>query len=139
LAETIFDAGRRRAVTAQSWANYHATVANYRETVLAAFQEVEDNLASLRFLTRELQRQDAAVAASQRYLNLAVTRYKLGVDSYLNVITAQTTLLSNQVTALNLRLEQITASVQLIADLGGGWQVSTETLDNDGHSMSISH
>jgi NodT family efflux transporter outer membrane factor (OMF) lipoprotein len=139
LAETVFDAGRRRAVTAQSWANYHATVANYRETVLTAFQEVEDNLASLRILSREVEQQDRAVAASQLYLNLAVSRYRLGVDSYLNVITAQTTLLSNQVTALNLHLEQITASVQLIADLGGGWDVTAKTYDNDGHPLSVSH
>jgi len=121
LAETIFDAGKRQAVTEQAWASYRGTVANYRETVLAAFQEVEDNLASLRILSQELQQQNAAVASSQRYLNLAVDRYKLGVDSYLNVITAQTTLLSNQRTALNLQMEQMTASVQLINALGGGW------------------
>ncbi|MGC9940875.1 MAG: efflux transporter outer membrane subunit [Verrucomicrobiota bacterium] len=139
LAETVFDAGKRRAVTEQAWATYHGTVATYRQTVLAAFQEVEDNLASLRILTRELQQQDAAVAASQRYLNLAIARYKLGVDSYLNVITAQTTLLSNQVTALNLREEQMASSVLLIEDLGGGWEVTTKTTDNHGHSLSVSH
>ncbi len=139
LAETIFDAGKRRAVTEQAWANYRGTVATYRETVLAAFQGVEDNLASLRILTLELQQQDAAVAASQRYLNLAIARYKLGVDSYLNVITAQTTLLNNQVTDLNLHLEQMTASVQLITDLGGGWEVSTKTTDAHGHSLTVSH
>jgi len=122
LAETLFDAGRRRAVTEQAWAAYQGTVANYRETVLAAFQEVEDNLASLRILSQELQQQDAAVASSQRYLDLANDRYKLGIDSYLNVITAQTTLLGNQRTALNLRMEQMTASVQLIKALGGGWE-----------------
>ena len=118
---------------------YRGTVATYRETVLTAFQEVEDNLASLRILTQELQQQDEAVAASQRYLNLAVARYKLGVDSYLNVITAQTTLLSNQVTALNLRVGQMTTSVQLVTALGGGWEVSTKTTDNNGHSLSVSH
>jgi NodT family efflux transporter outer membrane factor (OMF) lipoprotein len=139
LAETVFDAGRRRAVTAQAWASYHATVADYRETVLAAFQEVEDNLVSLRILTQELQQQEEAVAASQRYLNLALTRYRLGVDSYLNVITAQTAALNTQVTALNLRLEQMIASVQLIADLGGGWEINNNTVDNDGHSLSTSH
>jgi multidrug efflux pump len=127
LAQTIFDAGKKRAVTEQAWASYRGTVANYRETVLAAFQEVEDNLASLRILSQELQQQDAAVASSQRYLNLANARYKLGVDSYLNVITAQTTLLGNQRTALNLRTEQMTASVQLINALGGGWDVSQKT------------
>jgi NodT family efflux transporter outer membrane factor (OMF) lipoprotein len=122
LAETIFDAGKRGAVTEQAWASYRGTVANYRETVLAAFQEVEDNLSSLRILSQELQQQDAAVASSQRYLNLAVARYKLGVDSYLNVIVAQTALLNNQRTALNLQMEQMTASVQLINALGGGWK-----------------
>jgi NodT family efflux transporter outer membrane factor (OMF) lipoprotein len=127
LAETIFDAGKRHAVTEQAWATYQGNVANYRETVLAAFQEVEDNLASLRILSLELQQQNDAVAASQRYLNLAYDRYKLGVDSYLNVITAQTTLLGNQRTALNLQMEQMTASVQLINALGGGWNVSRGT------------
>jgi outer membrane protein TolC len=75
-------------------------------------------------LSQEIRQQDAAVASSQRYLNLANDRYKLGIDSYLNVITAQTTLLSNQRTALNLRMEQMTANVQLIKALGGGWDVS---------------
>ena len=121
LAETIFDAGHRRAVTEQAWANYRGTVANYRETVLAAFQEVEDSLSTLRILSVELIQQNAAVASSQRYLQLANARYRLGVDSYLNVINAQTTLLSNQRTALNLQMEQMNASVQLIKSLGGGW------------------
>jgi outer membrane protein TolC len=78
----------------------------------------------LRILSQELKQQDAAVLSSQHYLNLANERYKLGIDSYLNVITAQTTLLSNQRTALNLRMEQMTASVALINALGGGWDVS---------------
>jgi len=127
LAETIFDAGKRRAVTEQAWASYRGTVANYRETVLAAFQEVEDNLSSLRILSQELQQQNAAVASSQRYLSLANSRYRLGVDSYLNVIVAQTALLNNQRTALNLQMEQMTASVQLINALGGGWDICTKT------------
>jgi len=127
LAETIFDAGKRQAVTEQAWANYRSTVATYRETVLTAFQAVEDNLASLRVLSQELGQQSAAVASSQRYLSLATTRYKLGVDSYLNVITAQTTLLSNKRTELNLQLEQMTASVQLINSLGGGWNAKYAT------------
>jgi len=121
LAQTVFDAGKRWAVTEQAWATYRGTVANYRETVLVAFQEVEDNLASLRILSQELQQQNAAVTSSQRYLNLAKDRYRLGVDSYLNIITAQTTLLTNQRTALNLQVEQMTASVQLIKALGGGF------------------
>jgi NodT family efflux transporter outer membrane factor (OMF) lipoprotein len=121
LAQTIFDGGNRRAVTEQAKANYQGIVANYRETVLNAFQEVEDNLSALRILSQELQQQDAAVASSQRYLALANDRYRLGIDSYLNVIVAQTASLNNQRTAMNLRMEQMTASVQLIKALGGGW------------------
>jgi NodT family efflux transporter outer membrane factor (OMF) lipoprotein len=120
-AQTIFDAGNKFAVTEQAKAQYQGLVANYRQTVLSAFQEVEDNLVALRLLSREIQQQDAAVAASQRYLNLANDRYKLGIDSYLNVITAETTLLSNQRTAVTLRLNQMNATVQLIKALGGGW------------------
>jgi len=123
-AQTLFDAGKRRAITEQAWDVYRGVVANYRQTVLAAFQEVEDNLSTLRILSQELQEQDAAVASSQRYLMLANDRYRLGIDSYLNVITAQTTLLSNQRTAVNLRAEQMTASVQLIKALGGGWNAA---------------
>jgi len=123
-AETIFDAGRRQAVSEQAWATYQGKVATYRQTVLTAFQAVEDNLASLRVLSTELTQQTDAVSASQRYLNLAKDRYRLGIDSYLNVITAQTTLLGNQRTLLNLQVEQMTASVQLIEGLGGGWDGS---------------
>ena len=121
LSETLFDSGLRDAVTEQARAHYEGTVANYRQTVLNAFQEVEDNLAALRILSQELREQDAVVASSQRYLTLANDRYKLGIDSYINVITAQTTLLSNQRTAINLRMQQMVASVQLIKALGGGW------------------
>ena len=123
-AETIFDAGKRKAVTEQAWATYYSDVANYRQTVLSAFQDVEDNLSSLRLLSKEIGEQDAAVAASQRFLNLANDRYKLGIDSYLNVITAQTTLLNNQRTAINLRSSQMTSSVQLIKAVGGSWDQS---------------
>jgi NodT family efflux transporter outer membrane factor (OMF) lipoprotein len=123
-AETVFDAGKRRAVTKQAWAAYRANVADYRQTVLAAFQSVEDNLSALRVLSEELKQQSDAVASSQRYLNLAKDRYRLGIDSYLNVITAQTTLLANQRTELNLQVEQMTFSVQLIEGLGGGWNGS---------------
>jgi NodT family efflux transporter outer membrane factor (OMF) lipoprotein len=123
-AETLFDAGRRNYVTKQAWASYRQQVANYRQTVLTAIQGVEDNLAELRVLSQELKQQTDAVASSRRYLVLAQARYRLGVDSYLNVITAQTTLLGNQRTELNLQEEQITTSVQLIEDLGGGWNGS---------------
>ncbi|HXD33750.1 MAG TPA: efflux transporter outer membrane subunit [Pyrinomonadaceae bacterium] len=124
LTQTLFDKGRRSAVTEQARAQYDGTVANYRQTVLTAFQEVEDNLAALRILSRELEQQETAVKSSERTLSLANERYKSGIDSYLNVITAQTTLLANQRTAANLRMQQMTASVELIKALGGGWNAS---------------
>src|SRR5208282_5854796 len=124
LAETIFDAGLRRATVEQFRANYDQAVANYRETVLTSFQQVEDNLAALRILSQEIQQQDAAVKSAQRNLTLANDRYRLGIDPYLNVITAETSFLSNQQTAVNLRVQQMTSSVQLIEALGGGWDAS---------------
>jgi outer membrane protein TolC len=99
-------------------------VANYRQAVLVAFQQVEDNLAMLRILSAEIQDQDKAVDAAQRTLALATDRYQLGLDPYLNVITAQTALLSNQELAVNLRIQQMTASGGLIEALGGGWDAS---------------
>jgi NodT family efflux transporter outer membrane factor (OMF) lipoprotein len=123
-AETLFDAGLRRATVEQFRAQYDETVANYRQAVLTAFQQVEDNLASLRILSVELQYQDTAVNSAQRSLTLAENRYKLGIDPYLNVITAQTTLLSNQEAAVNLRIQQMIASTGLIEALGGGWDAS---------------
>jgi NodT family efflux transporter outer membrane factor (OMF) lipoprotein len=124
LTQTLFDKGRRAAATDVSRAQYDATVASYRQTVLTAFQEVEDNLAALRILSDELDQQNAAVASSQRALSLASERYKSGIDSYLNVITAQATLLNNQRTAVNLQAQQMTGTVQLIKAVGGGWDVS---------------
>jgi NodT family efflux transporter outer membrane factor (OMF) lipoprotein len=123
-AQTVFDAGLRKATVEQFRAAYDSTVANYRQTVLTAFQEVEDNLASLRILSQESQQQDAAVQSAQRTLALATHRYELGIDSYLNVIVAQTALLNNQETAVNLHAQQMTSSVQLILALGGGWDSS---------------
>ena len=127
LAQTLFDGGLRKAVTEQARAVYQGTVANYRQTVLTAFQEVEDNLSTLRILSQELRQQNAAVEASQGYLKLANARYQSGLDNYLDVITARITLLTNQRTAQNLQMEQLTASVQLIKALGGGWEVPQET------------
>jgi len=123
-AETIFDAGLRRATMEQFRAQYDETVANYRQTVLTAFQQVEDNLASLRILSVEIQYQDTAVKSAEKSLAIAKDRYKLGIDPYLNVLTAQTALLSNQETAVNLRIQQMTASGGLIEALGGGWNAS---------------
>jgi NodT family efflux transporter outer membrane factor (OMF) lipoprotein len=127
LAQTLFDGGKRQAVTEQARAIYRGTVANYRQTVLTAFQEVEDNLSTLRILSQELQQQNGAVESSQHDLTLEKARYQSGLDSYLTVITAQTVLLNNQETAMNLRMQQMTANVQLIKALGGGWDVSPGT------------
>ncbi|HMK87611.1 MAG TPA: efflux transporter outer membrane subunit [Steroidobacteraceae bacterium] len=121
LAETLFDAGLRRATVAQYRAAYEQTVANYRQTVLGAFQQVEDNLAALRILSTEVTQQDEAVRSSRRNLTIATDRYTLGLDPYLNVTSAQSALLGNQQSAVNLRLQQLTASVQLIEALGGEW------------------
>jgi NodT family efflux transporter outer membrane factor (OMF) lipoprotein len=125
VSETIYDGGLRRATVEQYRAQYDATVANYRNTVLTAFQQVEDNLSALRVLSQEIQEQDTAIGSAQRSLKLATDRYRLGIDPYLNVITAQTALFSNQQTAVNLRITQIVDSVQLIEALGGGWDSST--------------
>ncbi len=124
LAETIFDAGLRKATVEQYQANYDGTVANYRETVLTAFQQVEDNLASLRILSQTIEQQDAAVDAAARSLREATVRYRAGVDPYLNVIVAQTILLNDQQTAVSFRMQQMVASVQLIKALGGSWNAA---------------
>lgn len=123
-AETLFDAGLRHATVVQFRAEFDETVANYRQTVLTAFQQVEDNLASLRILSLEVQQQDAAVKSAERTLAIAKDRYTFGIDPYLNVIAAQTALLSNQETAITLRIQQMTASGRLIEALGGGWDAS---------------
>lgn len=100
------------------------TVANYRQTVLTAFRQVEDKLAALRILSLKIRQQDAAVTSAQRYLAIATDRNRLVIGPYLDVIGAQTTLLSNQQTAVNLRRQQLTDSDQLIEALGGGSDAS---------------
>jgi outer membrane protein TolC len=92
--------------------------------VLTAFQEVEDSLASLRILSQEREEQAAAVRSAERTLAIATHRYELGIDSYLNVIVAQMTLLNNRQTEVNLHVQQMTSSVQFILALGGGWDTS---------------
>lgn len=122
--ETVFDAGRRRGVTDEAIAGYNQNVANYRQTVLAAFQSVEDNLAALRILQEEAATEDAAVKAAEHSLSLSLTRYRGGVTSYLEVTTAQTVALSDEVTAVNILTRRMTASVSLVKAIGGGWDVS---------------
>jgi NodT family efflux transporter outer membrane factor (OMF) lipoprotein len=123
-SETIFDAGLRNATVAQYRANYNADVAAYRETVLVAFQQVEDYVATLRLTSGQIAKQDAAVHSAQRYVAIALDRYQTGLDPYLDVITAQTTLLTDQQTAVTLRVTEMTAAVELVQALGGGWDVS---------------
>ena len=123
-AETIFDAGIRRAQNEQARAQYDQTVANYRESVLTAFQAVEDNLSSLRILSQEIGQEQTAVNSARHYLDLSLTRFKSGVDSYLNVITAQNAVLTSRETELQIQLRQMTSSVSLIMALGGGWDAS---------------
>jgi len=124
LVQTIFDGGARSASIDAAKASYDASVANYRQTVLSAFQEVEDNLATLRVLAQESVYENEAVRAARESLDLTTNQYKAGTVSYLNVITAQTTLLSNQQSALGLLSRQLVASSVLISALGGGWQPS---------------
>ncbi|MGH9588520.1 MAG: efflux transporter outer membrane subunit [Acidobacteriaceae bacterium] len=119
--ETLFDAGRRHAITAQARDLYEAQAADYRQSVLNAFQDVEDNLAALRILDSEAQTQAAAVAAARRSLLVSTKRYKGGVTDYLEVLTAQTAQLTNERTQNDLTTRQFAASVQLIKALGGGW------------------
>jgi outer membrane protein TolC len=118
---TLFDVGRRRALTDEAKTGYDFNVASYRETVLTAFQQVEDNLAALRILEQEAGVQDQAVQAAQRSLALSITRYEGGVTSYLEVITAQNAALSDEVTAVNILGRRMASAVQLIQALGGGW------------------
>ena len=123
-SETLIDGGLRRGLLAQYRAQYEADAAAYRQTVLTAFQQTEDYLAAIRLLGQQRGEQQDAVAAAQRYFDLANIRYTTGIDTFLNVFTAQTSLLTNQQTAVNLRVQQMTSSVQLIEALGGGWDTT---------------
>ena len=121
LAQTLFAGGSIQALTDQARAAYDGSVASYRQTVLTGFQEVEDNLAALRILEGEALVQDAAVQAAEQSLTVTMNQYKAGTVSYLNVITAQTTALTNELTAVGIAGRRMTATVLLIKALGGGW------------------
>jgi NodT family efflux transporter outer membrane factor (OMF) lipoprotein len=123
LAQILFDGGERRAAVLQARAQNDAQAATYRQTVLGAFQSVEDNLAALRILSQELTQQHQAAMAAKRFVQLSVVRFRNGVDSYVNVITAENTFLTAREAELQVKLRQLTASVTLINDLGGGWSV----------------
>jgi NodT family efflux transporter outer membrane factor (OMF) lipoprotein len=121
LALTLFDGGARRAAKAQAVASYDEMVGAYRQTVLSAFQDVEDNLAAERLLTEEAERQQAAVAAAERSLEISLNQYRAGLVSYLQVATQQTALLTNQRAAVSVTVRRFSAAVQLVRSLGGGW------------------
>jgi len=124
LAETLFEGGKRRAQLDLQRAAYDATVANYRQAVLTAFQQVEDNLAALRILEQEAAAEDAAVANAQESLSISTDQYKAGITTYLQVIIAQAVALQDERTAVDILTRRMTASVLLIEALGGGWDAS---------------
>ena len=124
LSQTLFDAGRRRATKNITVNQYDATVADYRQTVLTAFEQVEDNLAALRVLEKEAQQQREATASAEQSLDLFQTRYEGGVDTYLQVVTWQTAALTNERNDLDILQRRMDASVLLIKALGGGWDTT---------------
>ena len=124
LSETIFDAGLRRATVNQYVAIYNADLASYRQTVLTAFQQVEDALAAVRILSQQIVQQKKVVDSAELALNLELARYQTGVDPYIDVVNLQTTLLTDQQTLASLHIQEMTDAVMLIEALGGGWDVS---------------
>jgi NodT family efflux transporter outer membrane factor (OMF) lipoprotein len=125
LSETVFDAGRRSSLSEQANASYDETVANYRQATLNAFQQVEDNLVALRVLSEEADHQHKATLAAQSAEQIFNNRYVGGLDTYLQVVTAQTTALANERNDIDLMRRQMDASVLLIKALGGGWNVTS--------------
>src|SRR5262249_42107266 len=123
----IFAGGRNRAQLASAKAAYEGAVAAYRQTVLAAFQDVEDQLAAQALLARQLDRENAALDAARRALDISNNRYKAGVEQYLDVITAQTALLTHEQNTVQLTGQRLTTSAALIKALGGGWSAKSST------------
>jgi NodT family efflux transporter outer membrane factor (OMF) lipoprotein len=121
VSETIYDGGLRRATVNQYIATYNGDLAAYRQTVLTAFQQVEDYLAAVRILSQQIKRQQEAVDSSKIYVKLEQSRYDMGIDPYIDLESAQVTLLSNMQTLADIQIQQMTASVELIQALGGGW------------------
>jgi NodT family efflux transporter outer membrane factor (OMF) lipoprotein len=124
LSQPLFDAGLRRATVQQDVATYNADLAAYRQTVLNAFQQVEDGLAEVRILSQQIQQEQEAVKFAQQFLEIEQTRYQTGIDPYLNVLVAQTTLLQNMQTLNALQVQEMTSAVALVEALGGGWDRS---------------
>ncbi len=133
LVETLYDAGRRHSYTDQAWAAYDANVAAYRQNVLTAFQEVEDNLAGLRILEEESRKESQAVHSAELSLTLSTNRYRGGLVTYLEVITAQSAALADEQQAVSILTRRLNSAVLLIKALGGGWDVSQMPVVN-GHS-----
>jgi len=131
LSQTLFEKGRRRGLVDEAVAAHDAAVATYRQSVLQAFQDVEDNLAALSILEEEAKQQDAAVKAAEDSLNLATIRYKGGIANYLEVITAQGAALADERSAVQLQTRRMTAAVLLVKGLGGGWNASQLPADKD--------
>ena len=121
VSETLYDGGLRRATVNQYIATYNGDLAAYRQTVLTAFQQVEDYLAAVRILSQQIKRQQEAVDSSKTYVKLEQSRYDMGIDPYIDLESAQVTLLSNMQTLADIQIQQMTASVELIQALGGGW------------------
>ena len=136
IVETLFDGGLHRAQTDQAIAAFDASVAAYRQTVLTGFQQVEDSLATLRILEQEAQVHGEAVTLAEQALALALNQYKAGTVNYLNVVVAQATALANQRTAVDILSRRVSASVQLVTALGGGWTPSREELTGRNASRS---
>jgi NodT family efflux transporter outer membrane factor (OMF) lipoprotein len=132
LAQTIFDAGLRQAKSEQAIAAYDATVGTYRQTVLAGFQEVEDNLAALRILEQEAAVQEEAVKSARESLAITLNQYRAGTANYLAVIVVQAQALSNERNAVGILGQRLSASVALIKALGGGWKETPAANEADG-------
>jgi NodT family efflux transporter outer membrane factor (OMF) lipoprotein len=124
VSQTIFNGGLYRAELHQYTATYNADVASYRQTVLTAFQQVEDYLAAVRIYSQQMKEQERAVKSAQESLDLEMVRYKTGVDPYIDVVTAQTTLLADRQSLATIHVEEMIAAVQLVEALGGGWDRS---------------
>jgi outer membrane protein TolC len=124
VSETIFDAGLRRATVNQYIQVYNADLASYRQTVLTAFQQVEDELAAVRILSDQMLQQQAAADSAKRFVDLETARYQTGIDPYIDLVTAQETLLNDRQALTSLHTQEMTASVSLIEALGGGWDTT---------------
>jgi NodT family efflux transporter outer membrane factor (OMF) lipoprotein len=131
IAQTIFDAGRTHGLVQEAGESYNGTVAAYRQTVLTAFQQIEDDLAGLRILEDEAGVEGSAVDGAQKSLDVTTNLYKQGVDDYLQVITTQAILLNDQITQVNIRTRRMTTSVLFVEALGGGWNASKLTTRSD--------